>query len=127
MDHKLSFVPKGPWAVGRIVDVARTAGGIEFASSTIKNVTVLMLIDAVGPGFERAEVGDLVAYFKCSHIWLRNGLHAAVVANEDVVAVVQGVDWELVEIEGDKRNDIAPSQPQIFLPRDLAAEMFPGR
>lgn len=109
----LKWVPKGeknPFAFGRIVDLRRTREGMELAGDQIKNITTFMLVDVVGEGVDRCAPGDVVCYHKCFHLYLRGGAHTAVVANEEIMCVVEGVDFELFDVEGQRvrRNGTPP-------------------
>jgi hypothetical protein len=115
-DFPVRWVPKGKdneHILGRIVDVKRTAGGIELAGDQIRNVTTMVLVDVVGEGVDRCKVGDVILQYKCSHVWLRNGYHVVAVKNDEVICVVEGLDFELVEIEGDKRARPTPGNGRL--------------
>ena len=105
--------PKGKWIVGRIVDIEQSKGGLTLATSEIKNVTVFLLVDKIGPDVKNAQPGDVILYKAMNHVFLRDGTHWAVVLDdeENVIAKVMDLDENRIAIEGQKRIDGSPAMP----------------
>lgn len=101
--------PKGPYIVGKIVDVVRTAGGLKLPESQLRNVTVMMRVERVGELVTRCKPGDLIVYLKMFHVFLRNGFHTAVVHNDEVVSVVEleGNEADTLQTEGEEHPDLS--------------------
>ena len=107
----MKFTPKNDLLIGRVVDIIQSKGGLELAASDGKNVTLLMLVDAVGPAVKSCAPGDIIIYEAMGHALFRDGTHLGIVRDEKVVAVVTELDPDSIHIEGDKRL-AAPKQPQ---------------
>ena len=102
----MELEPKGRWMVGRVIDFDQSKGGIALATSEIKNVTVFLLVDKVGPDVKNAKVGDIILYKHMSHCWLRDGTHWGLVLDEPdiVIAEVTGIDLSRATIDGQKKD-----------------------
>jgi len=108
----LTYKPKNQHILGRIIDFEQSTGGIVLPNSAVKNVTVLVLVDQVGPDVKNCKVGDVVLYLKMNHVFLRDGTHFAQLRDEDVICTVEGLDPKLLVIEGGgKRVDGQPHKP----------------
>ena len=104
--------PKGKWLVGRIVDINQSKGGILLASSEVKNVTVFLLVDQVGPDVKNAKIGDVILYKSMNHVFTRDGQHWGVVLDDvdNIIATVTDLDPKAIVVEGDgKRVDGKPA------------------
>lgn len=99
----MRIVPKGNMAVGRLVEVKKSRlAGVELPDSEKKNVSVLMVIDDVGPQFTKAKPGDLVIYLACRHVVLRDRSHASLVDDDNVLGLVEISDEERELLEFEK-------------------------
>lgn len=96
----MKVVPKKNVIAGRMLDVARTKGGIELPSGSDK-VSVLVLIDAVGPEVVDYKVGDVVSPLRVYKINLRGGLNTVVFKDEEVLAVVEDVPLDQFNVIGE--------------------------
>lgn len=107
----MELEPKGKWIVGRVVDIEQSKGGLTLATSEIKNVTVFLLVDKVGPDVKNAKVNDVILYKAMNHVFLRDGTHYAVVLDDEdnVIAQVTNLDMGRVAIEGQKKVDGSPA------------------
>ena len=109
---KLTYHPKNQHILGRIIDFEQSVGGIVLPTSAVKNVTVLVLVDQIGPDVKNCKVGDVILYLKMNHVFLRDGTHLAQVRDEDVICTVEGLDSKLITVEGGgKRIDGQPYTP----------------
>ena len=92
----MNLIPHGAWSVGRLVDVRQSVNlKLELPDAEKRNVTVMAIIDAVGPDVKRVKPGDLVIYFHSQHIVLRNGMHAVLISDDEIMATVQCPEAEL--------------------------------
>jgi hypothetical protein len=110
----MNYLPHGKWIVGRVVDFDVSKGGIILAGNEVKNITVFLLVDQIGPDVKRAKVGDVILYKVMQHVYTRDGSHQGVVLDdeENVIATVTDLDMKLVHVEGDgKRMDGTPGGP----------------
>lgn len=100
----MKFEPKNDVLIGRIVDIEQSKEGLILATSEIKNVTVLLLVDAIGPEVKACKVGDYVLYEAMGHAYFRDGSHLGIVRDSKVVAVVTDLDPKTIAIEGTKKR-----------------------
>jgi hypothetical protein len=114
--HKPTFIPKGKWLHGPLVDIAKSRGGLALPEGEIKNVTILMRVAAVGPDVVRCKPGDFIVYRQCFHILLRDGTHTALVNDDDVWSTVEGLDPLMLTIEGEEREgERGPQMPRAVV------------
>lgn len=109
----MNLVPQGKWLVGRVVDIDSTAGGLTLPQEQIKNVTVFLLVDAVGPEVQKAKVGDVILYKAMNHVFLRDGTHQGVVLDDsdNIIAIVCGLDTARITVAGKKVDGLPASMP----------------
>lgn len=113
----MKFEPKNDVLIGRIVDIQQSKGGLALPTSEIKNVTVLLLVDSVGPDVKSCKVGDIILYEALGHAFFRDGSHLGVVRDGKVLAVVTDLDMSTITIEGDgKRVDGTRGERAPFTP-----------
>lgn len=100
----MKIIPKADQLVGRIVDMNRSKGGLVMPETkSMVNVTMLLLVDDVGPDVQRCKPGDFIVYHQCHHVYFRDGTHYAMAVDKDVRAVVEGLDRAQLEIEGESK------------------------
>ena len=96
--------------IGRMVDICRTAGGLELPTSQIKNVTVFVLVESVGPGVTVCKPGDILLYRHMGHVYLRDGSHWAILEEENILCHVEDIEADRVTIEGEPPRSIVPPE-----------------
>ena len=100
---KLNHVPKWDFIVGRVVDVNKSETGLALPETKTQGLTLFCKVDAVGPDVNSCKPGDIILYFRCSHVWLRDGTHAIVVKDTEVLTVIEDLDLSRCTIEGESR------------------------
>ena len=103
----MKLEPKWDFLVGRVVDVDKTANGLTLPDTKIQGLTMFCRVDAVGPDVKSCKPGDIILYFRCNHVWLRDRTHAIVIKDSEVLAVVQDLDLARCTIEGETK----PAEP----------------
>jgi hypothetical protein len=88
----IRLLPKGETIGGRVVDFVESDGGIALVEGEVRNVTIFLLVDSIGPQVERCKQGDVIAFHHASHVWTRAGHHFLIVQDKDVYAVVEGLE-----------------------------------
>jgi hypothetical protein len=87
---KFTVKAHGKTIVGRICDVKESSEGIKIVDTNLKNITILVLVDVVGPRVKRCKVGDIICARAIDHMWLRDGTRVALVQEEDVRVTLLG-------------------------------------
>ena len=117
----MKLVPKGKWAVARLVDVQKSMlQTLDLPDAEKQGVSVIALIDTVGPEFTRAKPGDLVMYLRCQHIVLRNRMHAALIDEDNVLATIECSDDDRTTLKievptFDNGKDLSPIEAALAL------------
>jgi hypothetical protein len=90
--------------VGRLVDFDQSKGGVVLATQSPQNVTVCMIVDAIGEDVKSAKVGDVLLYIQVRHVNFRDGTYFAVAIDtgDNVVAHVEDLDMSRVTVQGKK-------------------------
>jgi len=96
--------PKNNIIIGRMVDIEQSKGGLILPTSDVKNISVLMLVDAIGPDVKSCVPGDIILYEAMGHAFFRSGEHFGIVRDDKVVSVVTDIDPKTIVIEGDKKR-----------------------
>lgn len=96
----MKIVPKTDHVVGRIVDYRKTQGGLHLATSEIKNLTVYLFVDAIGPDVTRCKPGDVVLYSAVGHVYTRTGEHLGIINEKAILGEVLDLDMSLMTING---------------------------
>ena len=110
----MKLVAKNDIIIGRIVDIMQSKGGLVLPTSEIKNVTVLLLVDDVGPDVKNCKKGDVILYEAMGHAYFRDGSHWGLVHDNKVLALATELDDDVLAVEGEKRVDGKPAAPQPF-------------
>jgi co-chaperonin GroES (HSP10) len=109
--------PLGKVIVGRLVDITKSKGGLELPTSQVKNVTVFLLVDSVGPDVTKCKPGDIVLYQKMGHVWTRDGTHFGLAEEDDIKCIVKELDPATIVIEGEEKWNLRdPNGPPAPAP-----------
>ena len=112
-EQSVKLTPLANNIVGRMVDISMSKAGLSLPTGQVKNVTVFMLVDAIGPDVTKVKVGDIILYMSMGHVYLRDGTHYGVVNENNLIAVVADLDPNSITIEGEKKRENGPPSPRI--------------
>lgn len=98
----MKIVPQFTQILGRVVELARTEGGIEMPNLTVKGVTILVLIDAVGEDVKKFKAGDIILPHAVNHIIFRDGKRHALVDEKEVKCLIKDAPLERFNIYGEE-------------------------
>jgi co-chaperonin GroES (HSP10) len=107
----MKLTPLGKQIVGRVVDIDKTSTGLSLPTNQVKNVTVFILVDAIGPDVTKCKVGDVILYLKLGHCILRDGTHFGIVNEDDLIAIVSDLDPRTITVGGKKEKSVENGPP----------------
>ncbi len=96
----MKIVPKRNQILGTQVEITIAASGIILPDQERMKASIFILIEAVGEGVKDYKVGDVVMPYKSNNIFLRGGYHKLIMAEEDILAVVEDLPLDRLSVGG---------------------------
>jgi co-chaperonin GroES (HSP10) len=96
----VKIVPKKNQILGTQVEITLTASGILMPDQQAMKASIFVLVEAVGPDVKDYKVGDVVMPYKSNQIFLRGGYHKLIMAEDDILAIVEDLPLDRLSVGG---------------------------
>lgn len=96
----MKITPKRNQIIGTQVEITLTASGILMPDQQGMKASIFVLVEAVGEAVKGYKPGDVVMPYKTNQIFLRGGYHRLIMAEDDILALVEDLPLDRISVGG---------------------------